>query len=69
MRIVSDLGDVMDEYATNKLTPGGIVLLSWRRKAADPRDHFYAITGLMKDPHKSTTWTCARLPFGPWQIV
>ena len=51
MRIVSDLGEVMDEYATNKLTPGRIVLLSWRRKAADPRDHFYAITGLMKDPH------------------
>ena len=58
MRVVTDLGKVVDDYATNKLMLIRIVLLSWERKAADPRDHFHTIIGIMKDPHNGA-------PLGP----
>ena len=50
MRLVTDLGQAIEDYATNKLVPISLALLSQERKAFDPRDHFYAITGLMKNP-------------------
>ena len=58
MSVLMWLGKVINDYATNRLTPIGIALLSSRRKASDPRDHFYAITGLMKNPHNGA-------PLGP----
>ena len=58
MSVIMHLVKVIIDYANNKLTPIRIVLLSWTREAADPRDHFYAITGLMKDPHNGA-------PLGP----
>ena len=50
MRVVSDLGRVMTRFAANTLVPISLALMSRERKATDPRDHFYAITGLMKNP-------------------
>ena len=58
MRVVRDLGRVMTEYAANRLVPIQLALMSRDRKATDPRDHFYAITGLMKNP-------ITGLPLGP----
>ena len=50
MRMVRGLGRVMTNYAANRLVPISLALMSRERKATDPRDHFYAITGLMKNP-------------------
>ena len=58
MRLVKGLGRVIDDYAADRLVPILLALLSQERKATDPRDHFYAITGLMKNP-------ITRLPLGP----
>ena len=58
MSLVKDLGRVIDDHAANKLVPIKLALLSHDRKATDPRDHFYAITGLMKNPFTQS-------PLGP----
>ena len=58
MSLVKDLGRVIDDYAADVLIPVKLALLSRERKATDPRDHFYAITGLMKNPF-------TQLPLGP----
>ena len=58
MRTVKDLGKVIDDGAAGKLVPISLATLSQERKATDPRDHFYAITGLMKNPFN-------QLPLGP----
>ena len=58
MRIIKDLGKVINDSADGKLVPISLALLSQERKATDPRDHFYAITGLMKHPF-------TQLPLGP----
>ena len=58
MRLVKDLGKVIDDGADGKLLPISLAFLSQGRKATDPRDHFYAITGLMKNPF-------TQLPLGP----
>lgn len=50
MRVVSGLSRVMTGFAANTLVPISLALMSRERKASDPRDHFYAITGLMKNP-------------------
>ncbi len=49
-RMVTALGRVMTERAANRLVPIRLALMSRERKATDPRDHFYAVTGLMKNP-------------------
>lgn len=58
MRVVKDLGRVMADYAANRLVPISLALMSRERKATNPRDHFYAITGLMKNP-------ISGIPLGP----
>ena len=58
MQIVMDLGRVIDEGAAGELAPVSLAFLSQQRKATDPRDHFYAITGLMKNPFDQS-------PLGP----
>ena len=58
MALVKDLGGVIDDHAANILVPVKLALLSQKRKATDPRDHLYAITGLMKNPF-------TRAPLGP----
>ena len=58
MPVVKDLGKVIDDNAAGKLVPISLALLSQERKATDPRDHFYAITGLMKNPFNQS-------PLGP----
>lgn len=58
MRLVKDLGNVISNNAAGRLVPVSLALLSQRREATDPRDHFYAITGLMKHPF-------TRQPLGP----
>ncbi len=58
MRLVKDLGKIIDDHAAGKLVPISLALLSQERKATDPLDHFYAITGLMTNPFNG-------LPLGP----
>ena len=58
MRLVKDLGKLIDDHAAGKLVPISLALLSKERKATDPLDHFYAITGLMTNPFNG-------LPLGP----
>lgn len=50
MPVVEGLGQVIEDHATNRLDPYSLAVSSQKRKATDPRDHFYAITGLMKNP-------------------
>ena len=50
MRTVNSLAKVIDAYGANKLVPISLALLSQERKATDPRDHFYALTALMRNP-------------------
>ena len=58
MALIKDLGMIIDDHAASILVPIKLALLSQKRKATDPRDHFYAITGLMKNPF-------TRAPLGP----
>lgn len=49
MPVVEGLGQVIEDHTTNRLEPYSLAVFSQRRKATDPRDHIYAITGLMKN--------------------
>lgn len=50
LRRVRELGNIISKNAAGGLAPLSLALLSHERKATDPRDHFFAITGLMKHP-------------------
>lgn len=50
MRLVGELGKIISNNTIGRLAPISLALLSQERKATDPRDHFFAITGLMKHP-------------------
>lgn len=48
MPIVEGLAQVIEDHGTNRLEPCSLAVFSQKRKATDPRDHIYAITGLSK---------------------
>lgn len=50
MPVVEGHGQVIVNHVTSRLESYSLAVFSQKRKVTDPRDHFYAITGLMKNP-------------------
>lgn len=50
MPVFEGLGQVIEDHVTNRLESYSLAVFSQKHKVTDPRDHFYAITGLMKNP-------------------